>query len=243
MSVKAIDAFGAAAVVRGAVGRHTRLVLMQNGIGVEAPLAEAYPDNELIDVLAFVAVSRIAPGVIHHQAYGHLRLGRYPDGVGVGVETLAQAFRAGGVTCEVVADVQRARWQKAIWNVAFNPLSVLAGGADTGEILDAEGGEALIRALMTEVCVAAAAKGFDFDEAVIATYIDQTRRMPPYQTSMALDYLNDRPMEVEAILGNVVRAAREAMVAVPRLETVYAAMKVLQRRLGSGRTLPDTARG
>lgn len=236
VSVKAVDGLDVAALVRGAVGRHTHLVLMQNGVGVEAPLAEAYPDNELISVVAFVAVSRIAPGVIHHQAYDQLRLGRYPDGVSAGVEALAQAFRAGGVACEVVPDVQRARWHKALWNAAFNPLSVLAAGASTGDILDAEGAEALIRSLMAEVRAVAGAAGFELEEEMISSYIDQTRRMPPYQTSMALDYLNGRPMEVEAILGNVVRAASAAGVAVPRLETVYAAMKVLQRRLQSTRS-------
>ncbi len=43
---------------------------------------------------------------------------------------------------------------------------------------------------------------------MIAKTIEVTRSMVPYDSSMRLDYLNRRPMEVEAIFGNPLRAAR-----------------------------------
>ena len=52
--------------------------------------------------------------------------------------------------------------------------------------------------------------------------------MPPYKTSMVLDYENHRPMEVEAILGNVVRAGRRAGVQIPMLEALYAITKMVE---------------
>ena len=52
--------------------------------------------------------------------------------------------------------------------------------------------------------------------------------MPAYKTSMALDYENERAMEIEAILGNVVRAARRLGVPAPTLEAVYALAKMVE---------------
>jgi 2-dehydropantoate 2-reductase len=39
---------------------------------------------------------------------------------------------------------------------------------------------------------------------------------------MLLDFENKRPLEVDAIVGKVVRIANEEKVAVPYLETIYA---------------------
>ncbi|HCE08988.1 MAG TPA: 2-dehydropantoate 2-reductase, partial [Oxalobacteraceae bacterium] len=61
-------------------------------------------------------------------------------------------------------------------------------------------------------------------------YIDGTRRAPPYKTSMALDYENGRAMEIEVILGNVVRAGRRENVAIPALEALYALLKMIEAR-------------
>jgi 2-dehydropantoate 2-reductase len=58
--------------------------------------------------------------------------------------------------------------------------------------------------------------------------IANTSSMPAYKTSMALDYENGRPMEIEAILGNVVRAARKLHVATPALDAIYAIAKMVE---------------
>jgi 2-dehydropantoate 2-reductase len=47
---------------------------------------------------------------------------------------------------------------------------------------------------------------------------------------MALDYENGRPMEIEVILGNTVRAGRREKVAIPVLESLYALMKMVEFR-------------
>lgn len=50
--------------------------------------------------------------------------------------------------------------------------------------------------------------------------------MPPYKNSMALDYLNDRPIERDAVLGNVVALAERHGIAVPHLNTVLVTLKM-----------------
>jgi 2-dehydropantoate 2-reductase len=55
-----------------------------------------------------------------------------------------------------------------------------------------------------------------------------TRAMPAYKTSMALDYESGRAIEIEAILGNIVRAGRRCAVAIPVLETLYALAKMVE---------------
>lgn len=226
LTTKVIAGEDRAALIRPAVGPRTVVVAMENGIGIEAPLAAAFPDHELISALAFVCVSRAAPGHIHHQAYGALTLGRYPRGTSPAGERLADAFRQAGIAAELDADIVTARWRKAVWNAAFNPASVLAGGVDTARLMADEHALRMIGRAMDEVCRIAAAAGHPLPERTAEAMLGNTRRMPPYLTSMTLDALQGRPLERAAILGAILDEAHARGVAAPTLETFDALLRL-----------------
>lgn len=227
LAVKVIDGLDRAALIRPAVGPQTKIVLIQNGIDIEAEVAEAFPHNELISCLAFIAVSRVAPGVVHHQSLGRLVLGSYPQGASAAAEQFASLLVQGGIDAKVTQDVVAARWQKAVWNAPFNPLSILGGVLDTSAMLRTPESEAFVRRAMNEVCAIAAALDKPQSPKLVEQNLAGTRAMPPYKTSMALDYENGRPLELEAILGNVVRAAKRVNVETPALESLYAITKTV----------------
>jgi 2-dehydropantoate 2-reductase len=208
LTSKVLTGSDRAALIRPAVGPHTVIVLIQNGVDIERPIAEAFPGNELLSSLAFVAVGRTGPGVVHHQSLGSLVLGRFPQGTTPAAERLAALFEAGKVGCKLTGDIVGARWQKAVWNAVFNPISIIGGVLDTSMMLKTADNEAFVRQAMLEVCAVAAADGHPQSPRLVDQMIASTRAMPAYKTSMALDYENGRPMEIEAILGNTVRAAR-----------------------------------
>lgn len=234
LATKVVPGGDRVSLIRPWLGDDTRIVLIQNGLDIEREITDAFPQHSLISCLAFVAVSRVAPGQIHHKAYGRLVMGNFPGSIEPESEALAALFRDGGINVELTDNVVRERWLKCIWNTALNPLSVLANGADTRTMLDTEGGEALARALMAEVIATARADGHELpEEKLIEGNIAGTRKMPPYKNSMALDYLNDRPIELDAILGNVVAIAHQHQVPVPRLETMLAALRMRNSAVGS----------
>lgn len=226
LCVKVLPGVDRAELVRPWMGPNTRLVLIENGLGIERELAEAYPDNPIVSCLAFIAASRTEPGVVEHKAYGKLVMGAYPKGIDGHCRELSELFIAGGIKVDLSEAVVGERWRKCLWNTPFNPLSVIANGADTRTILDTEGGEALIRAMIREVMAVAEAEGYPMDEGLIEQNIDGTRKMPPYKNSMALDYLNDRPIERDAVLGNVVALAEHHGIAVPHLNTVLVTLRM-----------------
>jgi 2-dehydropantoate 2-reductase len=227
LTSKVLDDVDRAALIRPAVGPRTVIVLIQNGIDIEPAIAAAFPDNELLSSLAFVAVGRSAPGRVHHQSLGSLILGRYPQGLTPAAHQLAAAFEAGKVPCKLTENVVGARWQKAAWNAVFNPISILGGVLDTSAMLKTEADQAFVRRAMQEVCEVAQAAGHPQSPNLVEQMIAGTKAMPAYKTSMALDYENGRPMEIEAILGNTVRAARKAGVATPTLDAIYALAKMV----------------
>jgi 2-dehydropantoate 2-reductase len=232
LTSKVLESVDRAALIRPAVGARTVIVLIQNGVDIEPPIAEAFPDNEVLSSLAFVAVGRGAPGQVNHLSLGSLILGRYPAGVTPAAQAIAAAFEAGKVPCKLTENVIGARWQKAVWNAVFNPISILGGVLDTDAMLRTDAEVAFARRAMQEVCDVAQAAGHPQSPALIEQMLATTRAMPAYKTSMALDYENGRPMEIEAILGNTVRAARKVGVATPNLDAIYALSKMVAGKSG-----------
>lgn len=232
LAVKMLDGIDLPSLVAPAVGKHTRLCLIANGLDVEAPLAAAFPDKPLVSGVAFVCTSRVAPGQIEHTAFGKLLLGSFPNGTDEPCRTLAAAFQQAGIKAGTTSNISCERWKKSIWNASFNPLSVLANGADTGQMLGTPEAEQLVRALMAEVIATAKAEGYPLDDSLIDINLDNTRAMPPYLTSMALDYLDGRPIELDAILGRVVHAADRHQLAVPHLRSIYQILRIRQSHTG-----------
>lgn len=229
LCIKVVEQADRPALLRDALGPDTSIVLISNGVEIEDEVAQAFPSHELISGLAFICVTRTAPGEIWHQAYGRLALGNYPAGLSEKAEALCTVFERSGIGCVPSGDIVAARWQKCVWNAPFNPLSVLSGGLSTRSILGTQ--EPLVRAIMEEICRIAAALGHPLPADIVDKQVESTHKMPPYKTSMLLDFEAGRPMETEAILGNAVRAAHRAGVAIPHLETVYALMKMRERKL------------
>ncbi|MBM4201396.1 MAG: 2-dehydropantoate 2-reductase, partial [Gammaproteobacteria bacterium] len=65
--------------------------------------------------------------------------------------------------------------------------------------------------------------------------IDSTYKMPPYKTSMLLDFEAGRSLETEAILGNAVRIGRGLAVPIPHLESVYGLLKLRELQVSRDR--------
>lgn len=232
LCVKVLPGIDRVGLVAPWLGKHSRLVLIENGQDIERELADAFPDNPLISCLAFIAASRTGPGQVEHKAYGRLVMGRFPEGIDEHCQALSDLFVAGGIKINLTEQVVGERWRKCLWNTPFNPLSVLANGADTATMLDTTGGEDLVRALMAEVIAVATADGYPIPAEMIDKNIEATRGMPPYKNSMALDYINGRPIELDAVLGNVVAIAQRKGVEVPHLETVLATLRMRERLTG-----------
>lgn len=235
LTVKVLPEVDRAALIRPAVGPNTAIVLIENGIDIETDIVAAFPQNEVLSVLAFVQVNRTAQGEIVHHALGSLAMGRYPCGITPAARRLAALIDASQLGCNLTENVVTARWQKAVWNTAFNPISILGGALDTEMMLRTKQNQDLLRSAMNEVCAVAAAAGHPMHPKLVDRMIADTRALPGYKTSMAVDYANGRPMEIEAILGNVVRAGRKSGVAIPVLETIYALAQLVENRQNTPR--------
>lgn len=219
-------------LLRPAVRTGTTLVTLQNGMGNEALLAQAFPEAAVCGGTAFVSVHRIGPATADHQHSGHLHVGRHRGGPDAVLEGVAGLLRQTGFAVQAIDDLTRGRWEKQLWNVPFNGLGA-AMLADTEKLLSSQSGEGLVRAVMAEVLGVAAADGRAFPSDLVDQKIAYTRSMGAYRTSMQLDREAGRAMEVQAIVGSVVRRAGELGVGVPLVNYLLRQLEAVD--IGPGR--------
>jgi 2-dehydropantoate 2-reductase len=210
------------------------VLVLQNGLGVEGAAARATPGHRVFGGLCFLCSNRVGPGHIHHLDYGHVRLAEHspeqrPVGLSPLLEALAADFRSAGVEAQVLEDLVRARWEKLVWNVPFNGLSVVLD-ASTRELMSSPDTVALVEGLMREVLAGAAACGRVIPAEFVGTMLEMTRAMTPYRPSMKLDFDERRPMEVEAIHGEPLRQAAAHGVELPLLGALHRQLRFLDAR-------------
>jgi 2-dehydropantoate 2-reductase len=114
-----------------------------------------------------------------------------------------------------------------MWNIPFNGLSVILN-ASTDAIMKDPDSRELARRISEEVRQTACRSGSVIEPAYVDWVIDHTDDMVPYDSSMRLDFLNGRPIEVESIYGNAIRAARRHGIETPLLTTLYQQLKFLE---------------
>ena len=201
------------------------ILLLQNGIHNEQVASKYCPSIRLMGGLAFVCVSRQADGRIYHQDYGRLKIGDYTGNNGPLMDQLQSMWHSVGVPISVTDNLNKARWEKLVWNAPFNPMSVLKGGQSTKEILENPESRQLVEAIMEEVVRLADADGVQLPQSIIQKNIENTLTMAPYKTSMLLDYEAGRPLELDAILGEALRIGEHLKIAVPKMKKLYESVR------------------
>lgn len=154
---------------------HTLVVLIQNGIGVEADVQAMFPGLQLAAGLAFICSAKTERGRVNHQRYGQINLGNYSCRDEQRLQQVVDDFNAAGVKAGQV-EYQEARWKKAVWNMPFNGMTV-ALNTRTDLLLKHPSTRRLIREQMMEVIGAAQHLGVkNIDETFADKMIQMDRR-------------------------------------------------------------------
>lgn len=210
------------------------VVMIQNGLNIEPPIGERVGHDRVYGALAFLCSNRVGPAHIRHLDYGKLTISKHTaDGEPGGVDDVMRAiigdFENAGLPMQPLGDLVGARWRKLVWNVPYNGLSVVLD-TETDALMDNPDARALVVALMEEVLAGAASQGRVIEPAFVQQMLDHTARMAPYRTSMKIDADEKRPMEVESIFGEPIRAAAAAGVDLAKMAAVYRQLKFIDAR-------------
>ncbi len=212
--------------------KDTVVILVQNGLGAEADLANDFPSLNIAGGLAYIGSSKIAPGHIIHQNYGELSIGSYSCSNLNILEKIVNDLQKAGIKSQLV-DLNSARWRKLVWNIPYNGMTVVLDGK-VDDLTACPSTQELVLKMMEEVI--AASKAIGIKEAITEDVVEEaicfSKNMSAYPTSMKLDYDHHRPLEIESIYSRPLEEARKAGIEMSCVAMLEQQLKFLMMRKG-----------
>lgn len=204
------------------------VILIQNGLGVENDVAAKFPTLNIAGGMAFICSNKIGKGHINHLDYGSLNLGAfYPDKTELLQQVYAD-FNQANVKATLAPDLMLARWQKLVWNIPFNGMSVVLN-TTTDRLINNINTKTLAHEMMLEVIEAAQHCGVAIQTNYAQKIIEMTEKMKPYATSMKLDYDNKRPLEIDYIYTSTIQTAQKAGYEMKKVAVLEKQLRFIQQ--------------
>ena len=230
--VKAYDTETAATSLDPLLRDDTAVVTLQNGVDNEDLLAAVVGREHVLGGVTQIFSTIGGPGLVQHTGgparvvFGELDGRRTPRGA----PRPAASERAEGVEATLSTAVQVPIWEKAAFICAQSGMT--AGvRLPLGDIRAAPAAWAMYRRLVAEVCAVAEAEGVDLPEDAVDRWVGFAGELEAdAYSSLHYDLTHDRPLELEALHGSVVRRADDHGVAVPMTEAIYAILEPWARR-------------
>lgn len=183
--------------------------------------------DRVIGCVVYPAAEIEAPGIVRHVEGNRFTLGELDGARTARIQAIAGAFVRAGLKAPVRPRIRNEIWVKLWGNLAFNPISALTG-ATVAAILREPLTRELVRSMMAEAQEVGERLGVEFGIS-----IEQRMRgaedIGEHKTSMLQDIEAGRATEVDALVGAVAELGRLVGVGTPRIDAVYACVKLLER--------------
>lgn len=226
LTCKAWDLETAIAAIRPAVGAHTLVLPLLNGLRQLELLDAAFGAQQVLGGLAHISVTLDAQGAIEQLGtLERITYGTRERGAAVPAEIRAALLGLGAAALES-ADILAAMWDKFAFIASLAGITCLMRGS-VGEILTHADGEVLIRRLYAECCAIAAGARQPISEAASAAALASLTAIgSPLKASMLRDLERGSRTECEHILGDLRARAVACAVDTPLLASALCQLRV-----------------
>lgn len=211
LCTKAQDTASAAPWLERLCTPETTVVVLQNGIGHEERTAPHVRGAAVLPAIVYYNGERIAPD---HIRLRHIRGHDLLVPAGPPADRFAKLFAGTPIDVGESDAFLTFQWRKLLINVIANPITALTRQR-LGIFQRADIQELSLGVLREAVAVGraeGAALNDDEAETILRTFLDYP---PEAGTSMYFDSLANRPLEIEALNGAVISAARRHSIPVP----------------------------
>jgi 2-dehydropantoate 2-reductase len=206
------------------VGPDTAVLTLQNGVDSADELAALIGRAPVLAGTTYIAVTLAQPGVVQHV--GSVRRIVFGEAFGERVITprvarIRQALAEADIQAEAAADSRIPIWEKFVF---LAPIAGLTAAARLP--IGAAWAHPAFREAYDRAAAEIEAIARHDRIAVAPDVCEQKHRYldnspPAMRTSMMVDITSGRPLELEALLGTVVRRGRAAGIATPVMAALY----------------------
>ena len=212
-------------MIKPLLGENTVVVPVQNGTESAAIIANVYGWDRVVAGTTYIEAGRKGLGHIEQAgATARIAFGE-PDGSRTTrIDRIESILSQEGVQVEVSADIRKTLWSKLILVAAVGTIMAASRG-NYVQILENPEGERSVRTVMEEIQAVGESEGVTFDDGLIDGHISGARdEAAELMASLQIDLEAGKPLEIDDLLGAVIRKGHESGVAIPASAALYTAL-------------------
>lgn len=231
LCVKAYSLAAAMEDFAQAVGPSTMIVPQLNGMLHIDLLVERFGEERVLGGVCMVAAEVDAEGhIVQLNNINRLIYGERDGSMSPRVKALDYVMQGAVFEARTSDHILQEMWEKWVVLSSLGAATCLLRG-NIGEISAAPGGVAVTQAILAEATAIASAAGYP-PNAAFHPWADRilTNPQSTLTSSMYRDMAANAPVEVEQILGDLLRRGRAAEVHTPLLEAACTNLRIYEQR-------------
>ncbi len=198
------------------IGENTTVLTIQNGATSGQILGASLGQKHVLQGATYIETGIVGPGHIHQS--GSTAMIEFGEDDGAENERTAAVQKLldrEGIQVKVSNNIVDTLWNKMVSVGAIGTV-MAASRASFVEVLASPHGEHTVRTVMEEILAVGQSQGVKFPpRCVDAKMADAIAEAEDTQASLQYDLNNRKPLELDDVLGAVVRIGRDAGVPVP----------------------------
>ena len=207
------------------IGPFTILLPLVNGVNTRERIAGLTRSENLLEGFCYMVSELVEPGLVRLYGKGHSIYLGYPGSKGQSLDQIMKIFAGAGINAVNPENIIKAAWEKYFFISSMATITSFLG-KPIKEVAEVPANRELWQQLLEELSILAKAKSIPLDPGTAEKTLQKARLLPDdATTSMHRDMMKNKPTEVEALTGYVVKEARLLGLELPLYEKMYSRLK------------------
>ncbi len=240
ITTKAYDTKTVMIQYKGLIESSNLVIILQNGLGNEDVVKRNCDENKVIRIVTSHGALLEKPGKVRHTGLGFTEIGfvflkpqignnKDYDQAYEKIVLLKTLLDLGGIKTDIVDDIIKCSWEKALVNIGINAFAALTR-LNNGELLEDEYLKRLMGIAVEEALEVAKLKEITLsDRDYVDLMYSVAEKTYDNKNSMLQDILKDKPTEIDFLNGKVVELANDIGAKAPINELLTFLIKGLER--------------
>jgi 2-dehydropantoate 2-reductase len=213
-------------LIKPMVGPGTTVLTIQNGVTSGETIAGYYGAERVLQGATYIEAAIMGPGHIEQSgSTAKIEFGESDGSKSERTERIRKLLDRKGIQVAVSGDIVATLWTKLVAVGAFGTV-MTAARATLPEVLAGPEGERTIRTVMEEIVAVGRSEGIKFAPGVVDAKLHAgIEEAEEFKSSLQYDLYNGKPLELDDLLGAVVRKGRDADIPVPASAALVMALE------------------
>ncbi|MFH0732706.1 MAG: 2-dehydropantoate 2-reductase [Candidatus Omnitrophota bacterium] len=228
IAVKSYDTESAIKQINPLLGKETKVLTIQNGVGNLEMINEVVGEERALGGVSLQAATMFKEGHIKHCGSEETTIGASDGKIFGDVRAIAGIFNEAKIKTKMSKDIKSVIWSKLVINAGINALGAITRLCNS-DLIKYDGTKEMLRLSVAEAAKVAKRKGTKL------AYDDPLQKAESICAatgsnicSMLQDVLNKRPTEIDSINGAISRHARSLGIKTPVNDMLFALVKTIE---------------